>query len=158
MKKCKITLDPGAKQKRFYLAPNAEMLYLLAATSTNKTIIKNLKSNPDVEAVNLDQDQWIEAEWNGCQNVQDDEGLTRMNYVRLIKVVKLTSGDDSDSLISVHFGWILGNHLKFGNYKKNGMKVKLLSMEDDQYDFSELFQDNETYEDIVKKDKEVNLC
>jgi len=81
-----------------------------------------------------------------------------MNYVRLIKVVKLTSGEDSDSSISAHFGWMLGNQLRFGNYKKNGMKVKLLSKEDVQYDFSELFHDNETYEDILKKDKEADLC
>jgi len=151
-------LDPGAKQKCFYLAPNAEMLYLLSATSTNKTIIKNLKSNSDIEIVNLDQEQWIEIEWNGCQNIYDDEGTTRMNYVRLIKIMKLTSSEDSNSLISAHFGWMLGNQLRFGNYKRNGMKVKLLSKEDVQYDFSELFHDNETYEDILKKDKEADLC
>ena len=158
MKKCKITLEPRAKQKCFYLAPSAEMLYLVSAVSTKKKWIKNLRSNPDIDMISLDHDQWIEAEWNGCQNIRDDFDTVRMNFVRLIKIAKLTSGKDSDALISIHFGWILGNHLKFNNHKNSGMKVTLLSKDDEQYDFSELFQDNDTHEDITKKLKIENLC
>lgn len=151
MKKCKITLEPGAKKKFFYLSPNAELLYLIAAVSTNKTIIKNLKLNPDVEMISLDQNEWIEAEWNGCQNVKDDFSTVRMNYVRLIKVSKLNNQKYDDSLVSVHFGWMIGEHLRFKNHKKNKMTVKLLEINEEQYDFSDLFQDNKTAEDILKE-------
>jgi hypothetical protein len=159
MKKCKITLDQGAKKKFFYLAPNAELLYLTAAISTNKTIIKNLKSNPDVEEICLDQNEWIEAEWNGCQNVTDDFSTIRMNYVRLVKVSKLTSNQENDdALVSVYFGWMLRDHLRFKNHKKNKLCVKLLESTDEQYDFSELFQDNETADDIIRNSEVSNSC
>jgi hypothetical protein len=152
MKKCKITLEQGAKKKFFYLAPNAELLYLTAAISTNKTIIKNLRSNPNVEEICLDQNEWIEAEWNGCQNVTDDFSTVRMNYVRLVKVSKLTSNQESDdALISVHFGWLLRDHLRFKNYKRNKTNIKMLNESEDQYNFSELFQDNKTPEDMLKE-------
>jgi len=150
MKKCKITLEPGAKKKLFYLASSAELLYLVSAISTNKTIIKNLKSNSEIEIITLDQNECIEVEWNGCQNVTDDFATTRMNYVRLIKISKSSLNND-DALVSVHFGWMLREHLRFKSYKKNKMSVKLMDFCEDQYDFSELFQDNKTHEDVIRE-------
>ncbi len=162
MKKCKIKLvDSKAKQKRFYLAPTAEMLYSIASKFTNKTLIKKLKSNQDIEIISLDpeQEEWIEAEWNGCQNVLIDDKLVRMNYVKLIKATKLTSGDDSDALISIHLGWMLKEQLSFTNHKKNGMKVTLLSKDDEQYDFYELFKSyDEIIKTILKPSKTDNQC
>lgn len=151
MKKCKINLiESNDKQKNFYLSPTADLLYKLASRFSNKTLIKKLKSNSEIEIVSLEpgENQWIEVEWNGCQNIiNDNKKMIRMNYVKLVKISKLSSGDDSDALISIHLGWMLKEQLSFSNYKKRGMKVTALSKDDEQYNFSELFQ---SYDEIIK--------
>lgn len=151
MKKCKITLAPKAKKRFFYLAPEAEMLYFLAITKNKKRVKTLLKSHPDIEAISLSPGQWIEVEWTGCQNINDGVETIRLNCVRIAKASKLSSKNDHDALISVHFGWMYGEDLRFINHRKSGMKVKMLDAIDEQFDFSELFHDNETLEDMLSK-------
>ena len=164
MKKCKITLAASAKQRLFYLAPDAEMLYLLA-TQTIKSKKKSLngstilKSHPDIEIVSLSPDQWIEAEWNGCQNFHDEGYETiRVNCVRFVKVGRLSLTDEPDSMVSIHFGWMFNDHLRFVNHRRNGMRVKMLENKDKQFNFDELFPDNLTLEDMLRGDEILDLC
>jgi len=150
MKKCKVKLiDEKSKKKYFYLSPTADLLYSLALKFSNKSLIKKMKLNSEIEIISLDpnEEQWIEIEWNGCQNVKIHDRLVRMNYVKLVKTTKLTSGNDSDTLISIYLGWMLKDDLSFTTHKKNGVKVTLLSKDDEQYDFCELFQ---SYDEIIK--------
>lgn len=151
MKKCKVTLAAKAKQRFFYLAPDAETLYVLSNKTNSKNLSAILKKDPIIEKISLEPEQWLEVEWNGCQNIHDGVKTVRVNCVRLIKSCKLTTGDDSDSLVSIHFGWILNDHLRFTNYRKNGMRVKMLEKNDEQYNFDDLFQDNQTIEDMIKE-------
>jgi len=159
MKKCKVTPSSNTKQKFFYLAPDAETLYMISRCDKKK-LIQSLKSHPDVEIISLKPEQWLEIEWNGCQNIYDNSGrnFVKMNYVRMIKVTKLTSGDDSDSLISVHFGWMLSDQLRFTNYRNGGIRVKMLKPHDDQYNFLDLFHDNEILDNMMKKDESTMVC
>lgn len=158
MKKCKITLAPKAKQRFFYLALDADVLYFLSSGSSKRSIHTVLKSCPDIEVISLNPGEWIEAEWNGCQNIYEDNKPIRMNYVRMIKASKFSPKEESDSLVSLHFGWILGEQIKFIDHRKNGMKTTLLNENDEQFNFKELFQDNEMIEDLSEKIKLVNLC
>jgi len=162
MKKCKVRLiDSKSRQKCFYLSPSADLLYSLASKFDNKALIKKLKLNPEIEIVSLNpgEEQWIEIEWNGCQNIKNDDKIVRMNYVKLVKITKLTSGDDSDALISIHLGWILKDDLSFTTHKKKGVRVTLLSKDDEQYDFSELFQSyDEIIKNILKPSQPNNRC
>lgn len=148
MKKCKVTLAPAAKQRFFYLSPDVETLYFLAARANKRSLASALKTHPDIEIVSLKPGQWIEAEWNGCQNVHDEGETLRLSFVRLIKAANF-SPDEPGTLLSVHFGWMYTDHLRFTSHRKNGMKVKVLVPEEEQFDFSELFQDNETIEDMI---------
>ena len=155
MKKCKVTLSTKSKQRFFYLAPDAETLYFLSLKSDKKNIDSLLMTHPSIEVVPLGHDEFMEIEWNGCQNIFDGIRITKMNYVRLVRGVNSSRGD---SIISVHFGWIFGDSLKFVNHRKYGVRVKMLSKKDDQFNFDELFQDNETIEDMIKKTEILDLC
>lgn len=157
MKKCKVTLATKARQKNFYLAPDAETLYILTSTKPIKNHDSILKDHPDIEMVTLNSGEWLEVEWNGCQNIADGKNVIRTNFVRLIKISKLSSGDDSDALISLHFGWLLSDHLRFINHRRNGVRVKVLNKKDEQYNFSDLFQDNQTIEDLFNEGKPTEI-
>ena len=162
MKKCKVTIALNAGPKHFYLAPDAETLYLL----TTKTIEDNkgkkhkelLQFHPDIEVVTLEHNEYAEIEWAGCQNFHD-EGIEtiRTNLVRLAKASKLTS-KNSHNCISVHFGWILNDQLRFTNHRKSGVRVKMLEKKDKQMDFNELFQDEETMEEMMSKAEVISVC
>ena len=157
MKKCKVTLSSKTKKRFFYLAPDAETLYFLSLKTNKKNIDSLLKTHPSIETVSINYDEFVEIEWNGCQNIFDGLRTTKMNYVRLIKASHGDQNTMSDSLISVHFGWIFSDNLKFTNHKKSGVRVKMLSTKDDQFNFDELFQDNETIEDMIKKTEILDL-
>lgn len=161
MKKCKVTLALAAKPKLFYLAPDAETLYLL----TTKTIRDNAKRNvkdtlkfhPDIEIVTLKHGDWAEVEWYGCQNFHDDGVETiRMNYVKIVKVSKAAS--DSPESITVHIGWILSEHLRFVTHRKSGVRVKMLSSKDEQFNFSELFQNSDDIEGSIQESDVLSSC
>jgi hypothetical protein len=161
MKKCKVTLALNAKPRSFCLAPDAETLYLLSTKtikSNDKNVKLSLQLHPDIEIVTLRYGEYIEAEWNGCQNFHD-EGIEtiRTSFVRLVRSSKSASETGPDS-ISVHFGWILSDHLRFTNHRRSGMRVKMLNEHDEQFNFNELFPDNLTIEDMIKEDRNLDLC
>jgi len=164
MKKCKVTLAPKAKQRLFYLAPDAETLYLLATRTfkpnkKSQSVSSILKYHPEIEIVSLNPDEWIEAEWNGCQNFHDEGFDTiRINCVRLVKAGRLSPTDEPDSMVSIHFGWMFNDHLRFVNHRRNGMRVKVLGRKDEQFNFNELFPDNLTLEDMLRQDENLDLC
>ena len=151
MKKCKITLEEGGtKSKYFYLFPESSMLHSLVAASTKKNQEALLRNHPEVEIVTLKRGQWLEAEWNGCHISYEGGNTTSASFLRLIKAATTAKNKDG-TLLSVHFGWILSDHMRFVEGTRNGIHTTMLEDEDEQFDFSELFQDNETIEDLVKK-------
>lgn len=160
MKKCKVTLALTAKPKLFYLAPDAETLYLLTTKTikeNNKRNIKEtLKFHPDIEIVMLKHGDWAEIEWSGCQNFHD-EGLEtlRMNYVKIVRVSKALP--EAPESISVHIGWIAGDQLRFTNHRKSGMRVKMLSEKDEQFNFKELFHSEEIADDLTQQ-SQIVMC
>lgn len=153
MKKCKITLSQsGTKAKQFYLFPESSLLHSLILNANKKNLDFLLKSHPEVEIVTLKRGQWLEVEWNGCHVHWHNNCPISASFLRIAKASSTSKKKNEPSLISVHFGWILTNHMRLiegDGY--NDIHVSSMSEEDEQFDFSELFQDNETIEDIVKK-------
>jgi len=154
MKKCKVTLALAAKPKYFYLAPDAETLYLLTTKTikdnTKRSAKETLKFHPDIEIVTMKHGDWAEIEWNGCQNFHDNGIETiRANYVKIVKVTKASV--DSPESITIHIGWILCEQLGFVNHRKSGVRVKMLSKNDEEFNFKELFHDDENYDDEAQK-------
>lgn len=149
MKKCKITLSDNIKSKSLCLFPDAETLYSIVNAGSKRTLNGLLKSHPESEIITLKRGQWLEAEWNGCQNFFRGNYCTKISFVRIAKATS-TKKKNEGSLISVHFGWILNDHLKFSDGINNDLKTKNLNDYDEQFNFSDLFQDNETIEDILK--------
>lgn len=130
------------------------MLHSLVAASTKKNQDSLLRNHPEVEIVTLKRGQWLEAEWNGCHISYDGGRPISASFLRLIKAAASRSNKEG-TLLSVHFGWILSDHMRFVEGSRNGIHTQVLEEIDEQFDFSELFQDNETVEDLVKKqDKE----
>lgn len=158
MKKCKITLEEsGTKVKYFYLFPESSMLHSLVAASAKKNQDSLLRNHPEVEIVTLKRGQWLEAEWNGCHISYDDNNRPiSASFLRLIKATSSPKNKDG-SLLSVHFGWILSDQMRFVDGVKNGLRTQTLVETDEQFDFSELFQDNETIEDIVKRQEKESI-
>ena len=155
MKKCKITLsEDGTKVKHFYLFPDSNLLHSLTVNSNKKNLDTLLKSHPEVEIVSLKKGQWLEVEWNGCHVHWVGGQPVSVSFLRIARVASSRRKNDS-SLLSVHFGWILTNHLRLiESNSLNGLSIKELSSKDEQFDFNDLFQDNETIEDIIKKHEE----
>jgi hypothetical protein len=152
MKKHKITLSDGeTKTKYFYLFPESTILHNLIKKSSRKNLNNLLKTHPEVEVITLKRNQWFEVEWNGCHIEYIDNQHVSAAFLRLIKATSSPKKINDGSLISVHFGWMLSDHLRLIDGIKDGIKIQTLSEEDEQFEFSELFQDNETIEDIMKK-------
>jgi len=151
MKKCKITIDNLAeKTKQFYLFPEPSILHTLVRKSTPKNLKNLLKNHPLVEVVTLRKGQWIEAEWNGCENYYENNSCVATSFLRLVKATYSAKRVDN-ALLSIHFGWILSDQIRMLDRVHEGIRTELLTKEAEQFDFSELFQDNETTEDLIKK-------
>ena len=158
MKKHKITLaEDETKTKYFYLFPESVVLHNLIKKSSRKNLNNLLKTHPEVEVVSLKRGQWLEVEWNGCHIEYINNKHVSVEFLRLIKATSYPKRSNDSSLISVHFGWILGEQLQLIDGTKNGIKVQTLEKEDEQFEFAELFQDNETIEDIIKKNSEYEV-
>ena len=158
MKKCKIALEENeTKAKYFYLFPESSMLHSLVAATTKKNQDSLFRNHPEVEIVTLKRGQWLEAEWNGCHIFYEKNGRPiSASFLRLIKATANPKSKDG-SLLSVHFGWVLTDHMRFVDGTKGGIRTQTLNDQDDQFDFSELFQDNETIEDLVKKQEKESV-
>jgi hypothetical protein len=158
MKKCKVTLAPGeTKTKYFYLFPDAALLHRLAQKTTEKNLNNLLKHHPEVEVVSLKRNQWIEVEWNGCDIHYESGRCISTSFFRLAKAAHTSKKINEGSLLSLHFGWMLSDHLRMNDQVCNGVKVATMLEDDEQFDFSELFQDNETSEDILKSAEQHEL-
>lgn len=158
MKKCKITLEEsGTKVRYFYLFPESSMLHSLAAASSKKNQDTLFRKHPEVEIVTLKRGQWIEAEWNGCHICYNDKKEPiSASFLRLIKAA-VSPKNKEGTLLSVHFGWILSDQMRFVEGTRDGIKTQILEEVDEQFDFSELFQDNETVEDLIKKQEKESI-
>ncbi len=158
MKKHKITLpDNETKTKYFYLFPESTVLHNLVKKSSKKNLNNLLKTHPEVEVITLKRGQWLEVEWNGCHIDYIDNKHVSTTFLRLIKAASAAKKTNDGSLISIHFGWILSDHLRLIDGVREGIKIQTLSEEDEQFEFADLFQDNETIEDIVKKNLQCEL-
>lgn len=158
MKKCRVTLaDAETKTKFFYLFQEPKLLHSLVCSTSRKNLDKLLKTHPEVELVSLKKGQWLEVEWNGCEIFYNGKSHVSTTFFRLIKAAYVPKKNSDSSLLSIHFGWMLSDHLRITDGEKNGIKIELLKLSDEQYEFSELFQDNETVEDMIKKQEQEKI-
>lgn len=153
MKKCKITLpETGTKIKHFYLFPESTLLHSLVLNANKKNLEFLLKSHPEVEIITLKRGQWLEVEWNGCHVHWHNNSPISASFLRIAKASVSSKKKNEPSLLSVHFGWILTNHMRLAEDDTYaGVIVKDMTDVEEQFDFDDLFQDNETIEDMVKK-------
>lgn len=158
MKKCRVTLaDSESKTKFFYLFQEPRLLHSLACSTSRKNLDKLLRTHPEVELVSLKKGQWLEVEWNGCEIFYSGKNHTATTFFRLIKAAYAPKKNSDSSLLSIHFGWMLSEQLRVVEGEKDGIKVEFLRESDEQYEFSDLFQDNETVEDIIKKQEQEKI-
>jgi hypothetical protein len=99
----------------------------------------------------------LEVEWNGCHIDYINNKPISTTFLRLIKATSSAKKINDGSLLSIHFGWILSDHLRLIDGIKEGVKIQSLTEDDEQFEFADLFQDNETIEDIVKKNLQCDV-
>ena len=154
MKKCRVTLhELETKTKYFYLFPDSTTIHKLCRVTcgSTKELKKLLKSHPEVEVITLKKGQWLEVEWGGCHIFYEGNKPISTSFFRLIKATNIKKNVHDNSLVSIHFGWMLSEHLRMCDGYYSGMFITMLAEDDEQYEFSDLFQDNETIEDLTKK-------
>lgn len=98
-----------------------------------------------VERLVLMPDEFIEAEWRGCEYVYDGSDYVRFDLIRFAKVHQPENA--SGMLVSIHFGWVNDRTFPFRAFKDNDIEVRPLLPEEKKIDLDELFKDSEDSED-----------
>lgn len=142
MKKVRIELLPGVREKRYTFFDSVEALYDDMAFGRAAEEISGKKAYDCFEIV-LRDDDFLEVEWMGCENVfEEDATWYSLSFVRFCKA----TGTKNSSGIRVepHFGWILESDLVFcDSIDSTCKKILLKNPEDARLDFPSIFKDAE---------------
>ncbi len=144
MKKMRITPNAGSDGRTFFLFDSPEAAYIWHVESMEDPGI--IGSIRDVDVIRLSKDEFIEAEWLGCEFSADDNNVpVRIDNSRWIKANK--EPRSSGLLVSVHLGWTTDRVLKFKSYSDDDVTVKRLGARDEgAVDMQAVFGD---FEDSV---------
>ena len=150
MKKVKIVLNEGSSGKMLSVFPSAEAAYMWSTTSEKSPEDEKQYS---IEKIILANDEFIEAEWCGCQFAyEEDNSHVRLDFVRLAKAHKPKNAAKG-LIVDIYSGWMEGGMIPFKNYNDADVIINLLSTDDGRLDLPALFGD----EQEKTKEKPKNL-
>lgn len=92
-----------------------------------------------VDVVELEQGQFMEAEWLGCEYSYDAEPPQRMNFIRLAKAHE--SKNASGMLMTMHYGWVEETWIPFKDVSEGDVIVKVLIEGECRLEMPELLPD-----------------
>lgn len=139
MKKVRINLRNGVHNamRKFPLFPSVEDIYFWF---TELDAVEP-SSVPDVDCVELNHpNEFLEVEWRGCEFAYETQQnrVIGFDFVRLVKA--RPSQNSSGHIISLHYGWSMGEILPFkGTFQD--IVVKRLHTDDAQFNLEKIFQD-----------------
>lgn len=100
----------------------------------------NTHSNaPDVRKLSLIEDDFIDAEWLGCEYKYDKQTATKVNKYRIVKATDIHN--ELGMLVSMYEGWILDADLPNKKCTTFSLDINLIEQEEQLFDFSVLFND-----------------
>ena len=142
MKKVRIELLPGVREKRYTFFDSVEALYDDMAFGRAAEEISGRKAYDSFEVV-LRDDDFLEVEWMGCENLfEEDATWYSLSFVRLCKCTN--TKNSSGSRVEPHVGWILESDLIFCDSIDDSCKKILLRNPDDaRLDFPSIFKDEQ---------------
>ncbi len=120
MKKVRIELKPGATPRSFYLFPSVEALFEWGSTSAPAPV-------EGLDTVELQDGEFFEAEWMGCEYAYDGPVHKKYDYVRLARTHEPKNA--SGTLVTMHYGWVEENWIPFRNVEWNEVKATTLLTE-----------------------------
>jgi hypothetical protein len=138
MKKIRIKIKDGfSLSKNFLLYDSAESCLIH-------------ESDP-VEVVEFDEvvlqpNEFIEAEWRGCEFFYYEGRHKKINRVRLARAH--ISENASGLLATVHSGWT--SSIKFQNYADDQIDVVMITQDEARVDMDSLFKDHDDTEENDK--------
>lgn len=122
MKKVRVELKPGSSPRSWYLFPSVEALYEWATSSTPAAV-------EGLDTIELQEKEYFEAEWMGCEYSYDGPVHKKYDYVRL--AVAKESKNASGTLVTMHYGWIEQDWIPFREVEWSDVKVTALLTEND---------------------------
>lgn len=139
MKRIKVTINPGSPGRTFPLFSTIEAAYVwLSEAHDDPTVLDRIDG---VEKLPLFPNEFIEAEWVGCEYAYDEGGHVRIDLVHVAKGQPTQNA--AGALVSVHRGWVVDHILPFRNYKDEDISVQRLGPDDKYLDLSQLFVEDE---------------
>lgn len=134
-----MTINEGSAGRTLYLFNNVESAYVWATQAYHDPSI--IDSIPDVEHIVVLPNEFVEAEWRGCEFAYDGQNHLRIDTVRLAKGSQPKNA--AGVLVTIHYGWSVDCIIPFREYKDADISVQLLKQPDNQHvDLSALFDDN----------------
>ena len=139
MKKILVTIPKSSGEKTFTLFSTVEAAYVYT-TSPEKIVDEQMIG---AEKIVLRDDEFLEAEWHGCEFIYDKPNETsRIDFIRCVKAQK--PKNSAGLLVDVFSGWIIGDVLPFKNVKTKEIVVNLISSEESKIDMSRFFADEQS--------------
>ncbi len=147
MKKIRITINKGATEKKFPVFNSPESLYVWLH---DPVLQNNNRVDPDLGSIILLRpDEIMEIEWMGCEYIDDDHRILRVDQIRLAKTMK-TKSSSLDNIIGVYSGWTIEDTISFkGGITADIRRSRLTPKSKHKFDIGELFAARDTQE---KKD------
>jgi hypothetical protein len=143
MKKVRVELKAGVNRPKTLLlfeSPEALYAWLMRIDDEEPYDSFNVDLNPG---------DYLEAEWMGCECVYDgvDTRHIRLDLVRMAKAMPTKNG--SGMLVSIHYGWLSSDQMKFKNSADSISRTTLLMTEADcKLDLPVLFNDEAEPKDV----------
>lgn len=154
MKKVRINLVRGVKDKRFVVFNSPESLYVWLNDPDLQKENEN-KVDPTLGIpIVLRSGETMEVEWRGCEFIKDGSFEVRADYVRIGKQIK-TKSSFSKNLIGIHYGWIADSTITFKTKAGEEIRTTLLTPKSKhKFNLDELF---ETYGKSDLEEPEIDL-
>lgn len=140
MKKVRVDVKEDSPGRRFWLFISAESL-LDWIVACYKDPAKATESVPvGAHEVVLRNDDFMEAEWYGCEVVR--QGKDSWKHLNLIRAAEVRSSDNSaGNVVTVHIGWVIDTIIPFHDYEDENIIVERIEDDESEVDMDELFKE-----------------
>jgi len=138
MKKVRIDVNTGSLGRAFNVFSTPEALYCWLVDAPGVDV------SEQCQQVVITPDEFIEAEWMGCEFVYDGPYHHRLDNVRLVKARESANGPGY--VIDPFYGWVLHVDVPFRDASFDDIVTKLIDESTSCIDLREVFADDECSE------------
>lgn len=137
MKKFRIDIKESSPGRRFWLFASSRQLWAWIR-SCYEDPSEALEEVPDgAHEVVLKHGDFIEAEWWGCEIMQEGRNWRHLNIIRCGQVQ--ASDNSSGNVVTIHAGWVIDSILPMHDYEDENIIVCRVG-DDSELDLDDLFR------------------